>query len=211
MNGMRLEGALQSRLVHPVFARSHKSKAMLSFTHSSDSYDGADRENRGDHDIVLNGYTNCVGGSPQARMKRNSGGLVAPNRSGRRRARAVRTGTVSDTARSVTWERAGSSPVPRELTQGHSPRKNLGGGSAWSRRGGEQPDHAGMGEALRGLAAEHVAQRQSRSRRSPSTSLTSSVMRSGCHSTPLLAQGQGEWTCHPRRTCGSRHRRPCYI
>ena len=74
--------ALQSRLVHPVFARSHKSKAMLSFTHSSDSYDGADRENRGDHDIIMAGYANCVGGSPLARMKEILGDLLRPTGAG---------------------------------------------------------------------------------------------------------------------------------
>jgi hypothetical protein len=55
---------------------------MLSFTHSSNSYDGADRENRGDHDIVLNGYNNCVGGSPQARMKKILGNLLRPTMAG---------------------------------------------------------------------------------------------------------------------------------
>ena len=55
---------------------------MLSFTNSSDSYDGADRENRGDHDIVLNGYNNCVGGSPQARMKKILGDLIRPTGTG---------------------------------------------------------------------------------------------------------------------------------
>ena len=49
---------------------------MLSFTHSSDSYDGAD------HDIVLNGYNNCVGGSPQARMKKILGDLIRPTGTG---------------------------------------------------------------------------------------------------------------------------------
>ena len=55
---------------------------MLSFTNSSDSYDGEDRENRGVHDIVLNGYNNCVGGSPQARMKKILGDLIRPTGTG---------------------------------------------------------------------------------------------------------------------------------
>ena len=69
-------------LVHPVFARSHKSKAMLSFTHPSHSYDGADRESRAEHDLIMIGYASCVVGSPLARMKEIIGDLLRPTKAG---------------------------------------------------------------------------------------------------------------------------------
>jgi hypothetical protein len=55
---------------------------MLSFTNSSNSYDGVDRENRGDHDLILAGYASCVGGSPQARLKNLLGNLMRPMMAG---------------------------------------------------------------------------------------------------------------------------------
>ena len=49
-------------------ALSHKSKAMLSFTNPSNDYGGADRDNRGDHDLWFFGYNTSVEGSPMARL-----------------------------------------------------------------------------------------------------------------------------------------------
>ena len=69
-------------LVRLAFARSHKSKAMLSFTNPSTTYDGAERVARADHDLILIGYSCCVAGSPQARMKEIIGELWCPTKTG---------------------------------------------------------------------------------------------------------------------------------
>jgi hypothetical protein len=51
---------------------------MLSSTHPSTDYDGADRASRAEHDLWFLGYVSCVGGSPQARMKEVIGDLMCP-------------------------------------------------------------------------------------------------------------------------------------
>jgi hypothetical protein len=55
---------------------------MLSFTHPSNVYDGADRDSRADHDLWLLGYGSCVAGSPQARMNDVIGDLMCPTSAG---------------------------------------------------------------------------------------------------------------------------------
>ena len=55
---------------------------MLTFTHPSNSYDGADRESRAEHDLIMLGYASCVAGSPQARMKGIIGDLLCPTKGG---------------------------------------------------------------------------------------------------------------------------------
>ena len=49
---------------------------MLSFTNSSNTYDGVDRDARGDHDLWLYGYNLSVEGSPLARLKKTLGGMM---------------------------------------------------------------------------------------------------------------------------------------
>ena len=49
---------------------------MLSFTNPSNTYDGADRDARGDHDLWFVGYGSSVVGSPISRMKLVLGELL---------------------------------------------------------------------------------------------------------------------------------------
>ena len=49
---------------------------MLSFTNSSNTYDGADGDARGDHDLWLYGYNLSVEGSPLGRLKKTLGGMM---------------------------------------------------------------------------------------------------------------------------------------
>ena len=57
-------------------------KSMLSFTHPSTDYDGADRASRAEHDLWFLGYGSCVVGSPQARKKEVIGDLICPTVAG---------------------------------------------------------------------------------------------------------------------------------
>ena len=49
---------------------------MFSFTNPSTTYDGGDRNDRGDHDLWLSGYNLSVEGSPLARLKKTLGGMM---------------------------------------------------------------------------------------------------------------------------------------
>ena len=127
----RSRPALQSRssvpqisLVRPAFARSHKSKAMLSFTHPSNSYDGTDRDSRADHELILIGYACCVVGSPQARMTDIIGDLLCPTKAGDDAYVTYGRGlsVILHAALPPYQGRARISPFLRELTQGHCPR-----------------------------------------------------------------------------------------
>ena len=109
-------------LFRPAFARSHKSKAMLSFSNATNAYDGQDLEDREEHDRWKREYDNPVESSPLARLKRMLGKLLKPGIVGDDAASLSRDAVLQCCSVCRYWP--GGVVLPAQLTQRGGSRKS---------------------------------------------------------------------------------------